>query len=146
MTSLEISLPGKDELGRLFGLAKCCFEAAAGWDDRRVLDALARDVVFVAREDGELAGYVALRPEQERVVVEQILVTPGHEQHGIGHRLLEHAEGYAIASRARTLNIVVEADNWRARSFYRRLGYVPVQTELFELTLPSFELTLPSSG
>jgi ribosomal protein S18 acetylase RimI-like enzyme len=137
VTALEISPPGEEELGRLFGLAKCCFEAAAGWDDRRVLDALSRDVVFVAREDGELAGYIALRPERERVVVEQILVTPGHERHGIGHRLLEHAEGYAIATRARTLDIVVEVDNWRARSFYRRLGYVPVQTELFELTLPS---------
>jgi ribosomal protein S18 acetylase RimI-like enzyme len=137
MTALEISFPNEDELGRLFGLAKCCFEAAAGWDDRRVLDTLARDVVFVAREDGDVAGFIALRPERERVVVEHILVTPGHEQHGIGRRLLEYAEGYAIATRARTLDIVVEADNWRARSFYRRLGYVPVQTELFELTLPS---------
>lgn len=137
MTALEISFPNEDELSRLFGLAKFCFEAAAGWDDRRVLDALARDVVFVARQDGDVAGFIALRPEQERVVVEHILVTPGHEQHGIGHRLLEHAEGYAIATRARTLDIVVEADNWRARSFYRRLGYVQVQTELFELTLPS---------
>jgi ribosomal protein S18 acetylase RimI-like enzyme len=137
MTAVEISPPSADELGRLFGLAKCCFEAAAGWNDRRVLDALARDVVFVAREEGEVAGYVALRRDRGRMVVEQVLVAPGHEQRGIAHRLLEHAEGYAIATRARTLDIVVEADNWRARSFYRRLGYVPVQAELFELTLPS---------
>lgn len=137
--TLEISLLRGDELGRVFGLAKCCFEKAAGWNDRRVLDALARDVVFVAHEDAEVAGYIALRPDRERVVVEQVLVAPGHEHRGIAHRLLEHAEGYAIASRARALDIVVEADNWRARSFYRRLGFVPVQAELVELVLPSPE-------
>ena len=134
--ALEISPLGDHELGRLFGLAKCCFEAAGGWNDRRVLEALAGDVVFVAHEDGEVAGYVALRRDRERVVVEQILVAPGHERRGVGHRLLEHAEGYAIATQACALDVVVEVDNWRARSFYRRLGYVPVQTELFELTLP----------
>jgi ribosomal protein S18 acetylase RimI-like enzyme len=136
-TALEISPLRDEELGRLFGLAKCCFEAAAGWNDRRVLDALSRDVVFVAHEDGEVAGYVALRPRRDRVVVEHLLVAPGHEQRGIGHRLLEHAEGYAIATQARAVDIVVEADNWRARSFYGRLGYVAVEPELFELALPT---------
>jgi ribosomal protein S18 acetylase RimI-like enzyme len=134
--ALEISPLRDQEVGRLFGLAKSCFEAAAGWSDRRVLEALTRDVVFVAHEDDELAGYIALRHDGERMVIEQVLVAPGHEQHGIAHRMLEHAEGYAIAARARTLDIVVEADNWRARSFYRRLGYVPVQAEMLELTLP----------
>ena len=47
------------------------------------------------------------------------------------------AEGYAIAEHARVLCIVVEPDNWRARAFYGRLGFVPVQTELVELVLPS---------
>jgi ribosomal protein S18 acetylase RimI-like enzyme len=135
--ALEISPLRDEELGRLFGLAKCCFEESAGWNDRRVLDALARDVVFVAHEDGDVAGYVALRPRRKRVVVEHLLVAPGHEQRGIGHRLLEHAEGYAIATHARAVDIVVEADNWRARSFYGRLGYVAVAPELVELTLPT---------
>src|SRR5437870_2914197 len=85
--ALEISPLGDGELGRLFGLAKCCFEAAAGWNDRRVLDALTRDVVFVAHEGGVVAGYVALRPDRDRVVVEQIFVAPGHERRGTGHRL-----------------------------------------------------------
>jgi ribosomal protein S18 acetylase RimI-like enzyme len=135
--TVEIAPLRDDEVGRLFGLAKSCFESAAGWSDRRVLEALSRDVVFVAHEGDELAGYIALRRHDERMVVEQVLVAPGHEQRGIAHRMLEHAEGYAIAARARSLDIVVEADNWRARSFYRRLGYVPVQAEVLELTLPS---------
>ena len=70
------------------------------------------------------------------VLIEQVLVAPGHEGRGVGHRLLDHAEGYAIANRAETLAIVVETDNWRARSFYRRMGFMPAGHELFERLLP----------
>lgn len=122
---------------RLFGLAKTVFAARAGWSDDSVLEALRNDLLFMAREEGEPAGYVALRHEPDgSVVVEQLLVVPGHEQRGIGHRLLDYAEGYAIAVRAPVLRIVVERDNARARSFYRREGFVPVQPEIFERVLP----------
>ena len=97
---------------------------------------LRRDVVFVAREHGQLGGYVALCEEDGLIVVEQLFVAPGHERRGIGHRLLAYAEGYAIAERARSLRIVVEESNQSARSFYRRSGFVPVEPELFELILP----------
>src|SRR3984893_13786427 len=138
MHDLEIAPLEESELGQLFGLAKTVFATASGWSDRRVLDALARDVVFVAHEQGEVAGYVALFTSDRReVTVEQVFVAPGHEHRGVGHRLLAHAEGYAIAEHARVLCIVVEPDNWRARAFYCRLGFVPVQTELVELVLPS---------
>ena len=102
-----------------------------------MLEVLNRDVVFVAREDDQPAGYVALQPAEAGViVVEQLFVAPGHEQRGIGHRLLAYAEGYAIAERAQSLHVVVEANNQPARSFYKRSGFVPVEPELFELILP----------
>jgi ribosomal protein S18 acetylase RimI-like enzyme len=139
-SALDIAPVREGELGQLFGLAKTVFAAASGWNDRRVLDALERDVVFVAHEQQEVAGYVALFvPDREHMIAEQVFVAPGHEQRGIAHRLLAHAEGFAIAEHARTLSIVVESDNWRARAFYRRLGFVPVQPELVELVLPGAE-------
>ena len=52
MHDLEIAPLEESELGQLFGLAKTVFATASGWSDRRVLDALARDVVFVAHEQG----------------------------------------------------------------------------------------------
>jgi ribosomal protein S18 acetylase RimI-like enzyme len=108
-----------------------------GWSDERVLDVLKRDLIFVAREEGEAAGYVALRREEGgAIVVEQLFVALGHERRGIAHRLLAYAEGYAIAERARSLQVVVEESNRQARSFYRRSGFVPVEPELFELILP----------
>jgi ribosomal protein S18 acetylase RimI-like enzyme len=108
-----------------------------GWSDERVLEVLEHDVIFVARATGGLAGYVALRLDDDgAIVIEQLFVAPGHERRGIGHKLLAYAEGYAIAERARSLRIVVEETNERARSFYRRSGFVPVEPELFELILP----------
>jgi ribosomal protein S18 acetylase RimI-like enzyme len=102
-----------------------------------VLEVLRRDVTFVAREQGQPAGYVSLRlKENGTIVIEQLFVASGHERRGIGRRLLAHAEGYAIAERARSLQIVVEEGNQRARSFYRRSGFVPVEPELLELVLP----------
>jgi ribosomal protein S18 acetylase RimI-like enzyme len=127
--------PAEAEL--LFGLARSAFETEPGWTDARVLSALAEDVVFVAREDGLQAGYVALRwNADEGMVIEQLLVVPGHERRGIGHKLLAYAEGYAIAQGAPTLLIVVEPDNHAARGFYRRSGFVPIGDELLELVLP----------
>jgi ribosomal protein S18 acetylase RimI-like enzyme len=135
--ALEIAPLRDSELGQLFGLAKSAFASSSGWNDRRVLDALAHDVVFVAHEHGEVAGYVALFVSAgEQVIAEQVFVAPGHEHRGIGHRLLAYAEGYAIAKRARVLCIVVEPDNRRARAFYSRLGFVPVEADLVELVLP----------
>ena len=102
-----------------------------------MLEVLRRDVTFVAREQGQPAGYVALRrKEGGAIVVDQLFVAPGHERRGIGHRLLAYAEGYAIAERAQSLQIVVEEGNQLARSFYRRSGFVPVEPELLELVLP----------
>ena len=139
MTAIRVEIgdlqPEEAEL--LFGLAKSAFETAPGWTDARVLDALADDVVFVAREQGVCAGYVALsRTADGGFVIEQLLVVPGHERRGVGRRLLAHAEGYAIAQRAPSLLIVAEPDNRAARGFYRRSGFVPVGGDLLELVLP----------
>ena len=126
------------EVPHLFGLAKSVFADARGWSDARVFEALARDLLFLAEEDGRPAGYVALRREPDgAIVVEQLLVVPGHERRGVGHRLLAYVEGYAIAERAPALRIVVEQDNASARDFYRRSGFIPVDTELVERSLPT---------
>jgi ribosomal protein S18 acetylase RimI-like enzyme len=135
---VEIAPPTDADLGQLYSLAQGTFGAIPGWSDEQVIDVLRRDVIFVARERTLPAGYVALRPDRatESIVIEQIFVAPGHQQRGIGHRLLAHAEGYAIAEKARAIRIVAEESNWRARSFYGRVGFVPVESELLELVLP----------
>lgn len=137
-SSVSIDRCPEAEVPRLFGLAKSVFAGAPGWSDARVLQALARDLLFLAKEGSQPAGYVALRHEPDgSLVIEQLFVVPGHERRGVGHRLLDYAEGYAIAERAPTLRIVVERDNAPARDFYQREGFVPVEAEIFERRLPS---------
>ena len=136
--SVVIGRCPEKEVPHLFGLAKSVFAGAPGWSDARVLEALARDLLFLAEEEGEPAGYVALRDGPDGAfVVEQLFVVPGHERRGVGHRLLDYVEGYAIAERAPALRIVVEQDNVPARDFYQRAGFVPVDTEIFERSLPA---------
>jgi GNAT superfamily N-acetyltransferase len=136
-STVEIAARTEADLPLLFGLAKVAFVDLPGWSDERVLAVLTRDVTFVAREQGRPAGYVAVRREEGgSILIEQLFVAPGHERRGIAHRLLAYTEGYAIAERAHSLQIVVEEGNHKARSFYRRSGFVPVEPELFELVLP----------
>ena len=135
---VEIERCPTDDIPALFGFAKSVFADVPGWSDARVLDALEHDLLFLAREEGELAGYVALRHEADgSFVIEQLFVVPGHERRGVGHRLLDYAEGYAIVERAPTLRIVVEEENLRARDFYTRAGFAPVGKEIVERRLPA---------
>lgn len=135
---VEICSPSAADAQELFCLAKTAFGDLPGWDDRQVLDVLRRDVVFMATDEGHAAGYVALgRHADDTLVVDQLLVAPGHERRGVGRRLLAHAEEYAVLRGVPELLIVVEADNAPARSFYLRSGFVPVGRELFRRVLPA---------
>ena len=94
------------------------------------------ETVFVAEDAGVPAGYDALDKQDEAVRVDQLFVSPEHEAQGVGRRLLEFAEGYAISIEASVLQIVVRDDDSRAVEFYRGRGFVPVGEELLELVLP----------
>jgi ribosomal protein S18 acetylase RimI-like enzyme len=126
----------REDEAALFGLARRSFGERGGWSDERTLGVLESETVFVAEIDDAPAGYVALGPEDDVVRVDQLLVSPEHEGEGVGHQLVEWAEGYAIARRARALRIVVEEDNARALDFYRRAGFVGVEPGQLELILP----------
>jgi GNAT superfamily N-acetyltransferase len=115
----------------LFGLASLDRGA-----DERTLRVLQRETVFVAEVEGAPAGYVALEQREAAVRVDQLFVSPEHEAEGVGRRLLEYAEGYAIWQGARTLQVVIERGNPRAEGFYRGRGFVPAGEDLLELVLP----------
>ncbi|MGH3022394.1 MAG: GNAT family N-acetyltransferase [Gaiellaceae bacterium] len=115
----------------LFGLATLDRGA-----DARTLAVLEQETVFVAELAGAPAGYVALTRAGEAMRVDQLFVSPEHEGEGVGRQLLEFAEGYAIAERALTLQVVVASGDRRAVGFYRGRGFVPAGEDLLELVLP----------
>jgi ribosomal protein S18 acetylase RimI-like enzyme len=120
----------------LFGLARTTFGERSGWSDEHTLQVLETTRVFVAEVDDAPAGYVAVEDAEDRVRIRQLFVNPEHEAEGVGHQLLDWAEGYAISVGARSLQVTVESDNRRARDFYQRSGFVTVESELLELILP----------
>jgi GNAT superfamily N-acetyltransferase len=137
LPALDIAPRRDEDVRLLFKLAKDAFGAMPGWSDERTIELLAQDTVFVGHENRDIVGFVALgRTGAESVVIELMLVAPGHEGRGIGRRLLAFAEGWSISAGARSLGVLVEADNARARSFYVRSGFMPVADERLELVLP----------
>lgn len=120
----------------LFGLARMAFGEHSGWSDERTLQVLEHDTVFVAEVADAPAGYIAVEDTEDDVRIDQLLVTHDHEGEGVGHQLLEWAEGYAISKGARSLRVAVETDNARALDFYRRSGFAAIEDDLLELILP----------
>jgi ribosomal protein S18 acetylase RimI-like enzyme len=120
----------------LFGLAQMTFGAEKGWSDHRTLAVLSDESVFVAEVEDAVAGYVALDPRGEVVVIDHLLVGPAHEAAGVGHQLVEWAEGWAISRGARALQVAVEPENARALDFYRRCGFAQGEPGTLELVLP----------
>lgn len=120
----------------LFTLARNTFGGRADWHDRRALDVLEGDIVFVAEVAGSAAGYAAVERRGECVCIDQLLVSPAYDDAQVEARLLEWAEGYAISLGARSLQAVVEVDNRAAVAFYRERGFAWVEAGLVELVLP----------
>jgi ribosomal protein S18 acetylase RimI-like enzyme len=120
----------------LFGLARSTFGEAPGWADRRTLETLEHDLVFVAEVEGRPAGYEALATGRTVVRIDQLLVSPDHDDEGIEGQLVEYAEGYAISVGARALEAVVEQDNAQAIAFYRGRGFARAGESLVRLVLP----------
>jgi ribosomal protein S18 acetylase RimI-like enzyme len=127
----------RDDEPLLFGLARQAFGEREGWSDDRTLTVLETETVYVAEVGGGVAGFVALVEAGETAVVDELLVAAPHEAQGVGHQLLDWAEGWAIARGARSLRIVVEDDNVAARDFYRRSGFVASGEGAVERVLPA---------
>ena len=88
--------------------------------------------LLVARDDGELCGFVHLTLPLGSFVrtasvgtVENLYVEPDRRNAGIGTRLLEAGEHRLAELGVETVRIAVMVDNDAARRLYRRRGYRP---------------------
>jgi [ribosomal protein S18]-alanine N-acetyltransferase len=99
------------------------------WDERILRDALSLypNTFFVARNNGEIAGFVAGGLEdtgEERYGhIMNLAVAPKYRRQGIGRLLVRRLEQEFAIEGARGVQLEVRITNTDAQKFYRRQGY-----------------------
>lgn len=102
-----------------------------------VVRRIVADELRVAREGGELAGFVMFTTESgqydqnvTRGIVQNLYVVPDYRNRGLGTELLTTAENALAERGVDVVALEVMAANDDARRFYRRHGYDPHRVEL----------------
>lgn len=99
---------------KLYGLDEALFEARDS----------AGEALFLAREGGEVAGYVAVsRGWNGCAVIDDIAVARPFRRQGLAGRLMDSAVRWARGEGMATLRLETQSNNVAACRFYRRYGF-----------------------
>jgi ribosomal protein S18 acetylase RimI-like enzyme len=91
--------------------------------DEDYAEKVARSLVSVAEEAGEIVGLIVLVQEPDHLLVENVAVAPEHQGRGIGRTLLGFAEQVAREAGTPTLRLYTHALMTENQALYSRLGY-----------------------
>jgi ribosomal protein S18 acetylase RimI-like enzyme len=84
-----------------------------------------RDSLFIAEIDTVLIGTVIAGWDGWRAHLYRLAVHPDHRRHGIGRRLLEHAESRLVALGASRFDAMVLEGNDLGAAAWQSKGYAP---------------------
>jgi ribosomal protein S18 acetylase RimI-like enzyme len=80
--------------------------------------------VTVAELDGEIAGLIVLRIDDEGFLVDNVAVDPSHQGSGVGRALLEHGESEARRAGFDSIYLYTHERMTENQELYSRIGYV----------------------
>lgn len=86
--------------------------------------AVADTEAWVALLDGDVAGFVLLVEEDDRLLLENVAVHPAQHGRGIGRSLLEQAETRAHALGHARITLHTHVTMVENQALYERVGYV----------------------
>jgi ribosomal protein S18 acetylase RimI-like enzyme len=79
--------------------------------------------VFLAEQDGRIAGSVMAGHDGHRGWIYYLAVAPEHRRAGIGRWLMAHAEHWLAAQGVPKVMLLIRETNSVVAAFYERLGY-----------------------
>jgi N-acetylglutamate synthase-like GNAT family acetyltransferase len=102
--------------------------------------------VWVLVEGGVLAGVLELEPRPGYLWIENVAVSPDRQGHGLGRRLLSHAEVQASRHGLPELRLLTNERYLANLAMYRRYGYVEThRTPHLGTDLVHFAKPVPSA-
>lgn len=82
--------------------------------------------VFAKGDDGEILGGIRATCYWNTLHIELLWLSEEARAQGLGKKLIESAEGYAVQNHCG--NALVETTSWQARPFYEKNGYRHIAT------------------
>jgi GNAT superfamily N-acetyltransferase len=104
------------------------FADALSRDDSAVFIADADGIVGIAHGRTRAAPDVPVLHAQRWGVLESLVVAPAWRRRGVGKRLADAFEGWALGEGASWVEASVYEFNGEARGFYEALGYLTLRT------------------
>lgn len=87
-------------------------------------DLVARKLVHVLEENGEIAGLVVLIPEERAMLLDNVAVHPAAQGRKLGSRLIAFAEQQARAAGHDSIRLYTQELMTENRARYAHLGFV----------------------
>ena len=90
---------------------------------------IARNVVFVAQQQDQIAGVLVLFPQDGAMLIENIAVHPDYQRGGTGRTLMDFAEEEARRAGLSQMALYTNELMVYNQGYYQRLGYTFTRRE-----------------
>jgi GNAT superfamily N-acetyltransferase len=104
------------------------------------------NAIFVAREDGVLAGTAMAGSDGIRGWLHYVAVPAPRRRGGVARLLVRRAEDWLAARGVTKVNLQIRGDNLDVRAFYERLGYAAEDRLSMGRRLDDNAITKPATG
>ena len=127
---VELGLATAEDISGIVALDRATAEAPH-WPEQEYREALGpgglvRRGLLVAKLDGGLAGYAAVRVVGEDAELESVVVAAAAQRRGVGRSMCWAAMRWAAGQGAQTMHLEVRASSAGAQGLYVALGFETV--------------------